>query len=65
MRAAVQHGARERARRSPSRRGRGVGALFGRELLDGVTNPTPVLIRRGGPLRAPAGGKFEFEPTEG
>jgi hypothetical protein len=37
---------------------------LGQELLDLNGNPTPVQSRRGGPLRPPAGGKFEFEPSE-
>jgi hypothetical protein len=37
---------------------------LGRELWMQEFNPTPVRNRRGGPLRPPAGGKFEFEPTE-
>ena len=40
------------------------GPLGGNSWIEGF-NPTPALNRRGGPLRTPAGGKFEFEPNEG
>ncbi len=41
----------------------GVGARWGGNSFGLNNNPTPVQTRRGGPLRPPAGGKFEFEPT--